>query len=280
MEARATTISENSVFAVPRGMLGEWGLSVLVERDGRKVLLDTGGKIAAAHNGDLLGVAWNEIDAMVLSHGHYDHTGGLLDVLPRIGKRIKVIAHPDVFADKVAQYTPTMTPLYIGIPYKRADLEALGADFHLTSEPVWLSENVVASGEIPMITDFESIDPGLCVRVNGDVVPDPLRDDQAIFVKTSRGLLVILGCAHRGIINTLHHAKKVTGVETIHCVIGGTHLLRASELQMEMTVAMLREFGVERLGVSHCTGMPAAIRLAQEFSPGFFFNNSGSVVEV
>ena len=280
MEARATTISENSVFAVPRGMLGEWGLSVLLQRDGRKVLLDTGGKIAAAHNGDLLGIAWNEIDAMVLSHGHYDHTGGLLDVLPRIGKRIRVIAHPDVFADKVAQYTPTSTPLYIGIPYKRAELEALGADFHLTSEPVWLSENVVTSGEVPMITDFESIDPGLCVRVNGDVVPDPLRDDQAIFVKTSRGLLVILGCAHRGIINTLHHARKVTGVETIHCVIGGTHLLRASELQMEMTVAMLREFGVERLGVSHCTGMPAAIRLAQEFSPGFFFNNSGSVVEV
>jgi len=280
MEARATTISENSVFAVPRGMLGEWGLSVLVERDGRKVLLDTGGKIAAAHNGDLLGIAWNEIDAMVLSHGHYDHTGGLPNALSRIGKRIKVIAHPDVFADKVAQYSPTSTPLYIGIPYKRAELEALGADFHLTSEPVWLSENVVASGEIPMITDFESIDPGLCVRVNGDAIPDPLRDDQAIFVKSSRGLLVILGCAHRGIINTLHHARKVTGVENIHCVIGGTHLLRASELQMEMTIAMLREFGVERLGVSHCTGMPAAIRLAQEFSPGFFFNNSGSVVEV
>ncbi len=280
MEARATTISENSVFAVPRGMLGEWGLSVLVERDDRKVLLDAGGKIAAAHNGDLLGIAWNEIDAMVLSHGHYDHTGGLPNALSRIGKRIKVIAHPDVFADKVAQYTPTSTPLYIGIPYKRAELEALGADFHLTSEPVWLSENVVASGEIPMITDFESIDPGLCVRVNRDSIPDPLRDDQAIFVKSSRGLLVILGCAHRGIINTLHHARKVTGVENIHCVIGGTHLLRASELQMEMTIAMLREFGVERLGVSHCTGMPAAIRLAQEFSPGFFFNNSGSVVEV
>ena len=112
------------------------------------------------------------------------------------------------------------------------------------------------------------------------MIPDPLRDDQAIFVKTTPGLLVVLGCAHRGIINTLHHARKVTGVENIYCVIGGTHLLRASELQMEMTIATLREFGVERLGVSHCTGMPAAIRLAQEFSPGFFFNNSGSVVAV
>jgi 7,8-dihydropterin-6-yl-methyl-4-(beta-D-ribofuranosyl)aminobenzene 5'-phosphate synthase len=112
------------------------------------------------------------------------------------------------------------------------------------------------------------------------MIPDPLKDDQALFVKTSQGLVVVLGCAHRGTINTLHHARKVTGVETIYCVIGGTHLIRASELQMEMTIAGLREFGVQKLGVSHCTGMPAAMRLAQEFGPGFFFNNSGSVMAV
>ncbi|MDM7998776.1 MAG: MBL fold metallo-hydrolase [Dehalococcoidia bacterium] len=280
MEARATTLSENSVFAIPRGMLGEWGLSVLVERDAKKTLLDTGGSISAAHNGDLLAIKWEEIETIVLSHGHYDHTGGLGDVLPRIGHRVKVVAHPDVFADKVAQYVQKDPPHYIGMPFKRDELEGLGADFHLTDKPVWLSENVVTSGEIPMITDFETADPGLCVRENGKVVPDPLRDDQALFIKTKPGLLVVLGCAHRGIINTLHHARNVTGVESIHCVIGGTHLLRASELQMEMTIAMLREFGVQRLGVSHCTGMPAAMRLAQEFGPGFFFNNSASVVEI
>jgi 7,8-dihydropterin-6-yl-methyl-4-(beta-D-ribofuranosyl)aminobenzene 5'-phosphate synthase len=280
MEARATTLSENSTFAVPRGMLGEWGLSVLVERDGKTILLDAGGSISAAHNGDLLATKWGQIEAIVLSHGHYDHTGGLGDVLPRIKHRVKVIAHPDVFADKVAQHSQTGPPRYVGMPFKRNELESLGADFHLTNEPVWLSENMVTSGEIPMITDFESIDPGLCVRENGKVVPDTLRDDQAVFIKTSQGLMIVLGCAHRGIINTLHHARNVTGVQNIHCVIGGTHLIRASEMQMEMTIAMLREFGVRRLGVSHCTGMPAAMRLAQEFGPGFFFNNSGSVATV
>jgi len=280
MEVRATTLSENSAFAVPRGMLGECGLSVLVERDDRKTLLDAGSGISAARNGDLLGIDWQGIDAIVLSHGHYDHTGGLRDVLPKIRKRIKVVAHPDVFDAKFIQFSKDDPPRYIGIPFQRAEMESLGADFQLTSEPVWLSENVVTSGEMTMITDFETIDPGLCVRENGEMIPDPLRDDQALFIKTGQGLLVVLGCAHRGIINTLHHARNVTGVETIYCVIGGTHLIRASELQMEMTIATLREFGVQRLGVSHCTGMPAAIRLAQEFGSGFFFNNSGSVVEV
>jgi 7,8-dihydropterin-6-yl-methyl-4-(beta-D-ribofuranosyl)aminobenzene 5'-phosphate synthase len=280
MEARATTLSENTASVMPRGLLGEWGLSVLVERDDRKVLLDAGGSISSTRNGVLLGVNWDRIDAIVLSHGHYDHTGGLREVLTRTRKHIKVIAHPDVFDAKFIQMSQDQSPVYIGIPFQRAELESLGADFQLTNEPVWLSENVVTSGEVPMITDFETIDAGLCVRRNAEMIPDPLKDDQALFVKTGQGLVVVLGCAHRGTINTLHHARKVTGVETIYCVIGGTHLIRASELQMEMTIATLKEFGVQRLGVSHCTGMPAAMRLAQEFGPGFFFNNSGSVVAV
>ena len=280
MEARATTLSENTASVVPRGLLGEWGLSVLVERDDRKVLLDAGASISSTRNGVLLGINWDRIDAIVLSHGHYDHTGGLREVLTRTRKRIKVIAHPDVFDAKFIQMSQDQSPTYIGIPFQRAELESLGADFQLTSEPVWLSENVVTSGEIPMITDFETIDAGLCVRKNAEMIPDPLKDDQALFVKTTQGLVVVLGCAHRGAINTLHHARNVTGVETIYCVIGGTHLIRAPEMQMEMTIAGLREFGVQKLGVSHCTGMPAAMRLAQEFGPGFFFNNCGSVIAV
>jgi 7,8-dihydropterin-6-yl-methyl-4-(beta-D-ribofuranosyl)aminobenzene 5'-phosphate synthase len=280
MEVRITTLSENAVLGRPRGLLGEWGLSILVERDDRKIPLDTGSSISAARNGALLGVNWDRIDAIVLSHGHYDHTGGLREVLTRIKKQVQVIAHPDVFDAKFVQISKDESPAYIGIPFQKTELETLGASFHLTSEPVWLSENVVTSGEIPMITDFEAIDPGLYVRESGEMIPDPLRDDQALFIKTSQGLVVILGCAHRGTINTLHHARNVTGVETIHSVIGGTHLIRASEVQMELTVAALKELGVQMLAVSHCTGMLAAMRLAQEFGPGFLFNNSGSIIEI
>lgn len=280
MEARTITLSENTASPRPRGLLGEWGLSVLVERDGRKVLLDAGASISAARNGNLMGINWDRIDAIVLSHGHYDHTGGLREVLTRVRKRIKLVAHPDVFDAKFFQISKDESPVYIGIPLQKAELESLGADLQLTSEPVWLSDNVVTSGEIPMITDFETIDPGLYFRENGEMTSDPVRDDQALFIKTSLGLVVVLGCAHRGTINTLHHARNVTGVDTIHTVIGGTHLIWASEVQMEMTIAMLREFGVQRLGVSHCTGMPAAVRLAQEFGENFVFNNAGTVIAI
>jgi 7,8-dihydropterin-6-yl-methyl-4-(beta-D-ribofuranosyl)aminobenzene 5'-phosphate synthase len=278
MSVRITTLSENGVAPRPRGLLGEWGLSILVEVNGLMVLLDAGHSMSAVNNGDLLGVEWNRISAIVLSHGHYDHTGGLRHVLSRIRKTVPVIAHPDVWAPKYIQIFKEEEPTYIGIPFQKAELEGLGADFELTHDPAWLSDDVVTSGEIPMVTDFETIDPGMYVKDGEVLVPDPLADDQALFIKTEEGLVVILGCGHRGVINTLRHAQNVTGVETIHTVVGGTHLIRASEAQMEQTIAGLMSLGVQRLGVSHCTGNAAGVRLAQGFGGDFFFNNAGTQI--
>ena len=276
MELRITTLSENTTLAIPRGLLGEWGLSVLVEVDNLRVLLDTGQSISTVHNADVLGTELPQIDKIVLSHGHYDHTGGLRQVLSRIKKGAEIIAHPDVWAAKYGYNPAENYSMYIGIPFQREELESLGAVFKMTDEPVWLSDNVVTSGEIPMTTDYEIIDPGLYVKESGEFSPDPLRDDQALFIKTQQGLVVILGCAHRGVINTLRHAQKVTEVEPVHTVVGGTHLFRASEVQLELTIAELKALGIQRLGGSHCTGMLAAARLAQKFGQNFFFNNTGT----
>ena len=131
-----------------------------------------------------------------------------------------------------------------------------------------------------MITEYEEIDPNLYVKKDGELVPDPLLDDRALIINTDQGLVVILGCSHRGIINTVYHARDITGVEPVHTVIGGTHLISASEERVILTAAALREFGVERLGVSHCTGLPAAAMLAQEFGDIFFFNNAGTRITV
>jgi 7,8-dihydropterin-6-yl-methyl-4-(beta-D-ribofuranosyl)aminobenzene 5'-phosphate synthase len=277
MPVRITTLSENT--AIRLGLLGEWGLSILLETDGRRILLDTGLTISAAYNAVAMGLDLSQIDTIVLSHGHRDHTGGLLHMLKLVRKQVEVVAHPDIWSAKYV-VRPGRKEEYIGIPFPREAAESLGASFNLTREPVWISENIVTSGEIPMLAEYETIDPILFVKEQGELKPDPLRDDRAVFIKSDRGLIVVLGCAHRGVINTLMYAQTLTGVEAIYAVIGGTHLIGASPERMNSTVADLRRLDIQRLGVSHCTGLPASAILVQEFGDRFFFNNAGTHVSL
>ena len=277
MQVKLTTLSENTAGRV--GLLAEWGLSVLVEVDNYKVLLDTGLDISAAYNAVVMGIDLHAVDRIVLSHGHRDHAGGFQRVLMAMRKRIEVIAHPDIWAAKYSR-TFSKREQYAGIPFTREALESLGVSFNLTEKPVWITDNIVTTGEIPMQTEYEKVDPDLFVKEKGELRPDPLRDDLALIVKTDKGLIVVLGCGHRGLINTLHHAQKITGVEKVHMAIGGTHLIHASREQIDLTIAELRRLGVEKIGVSHCTGLPAAAILSQEFGDSFLFNNAGTVINV
>jgi 7,8-dihydropterin-6-yl-methyl-4-(beta-D-ribofuranosyl)aminobenzene 5'-phosphate synthase len=277
MKIKLTTLSENTASRV--GLLAEWGLSILVEADNYKVLLDTGLGISAVYNAAIMGIDLSAVDRIVLSHGHRDHTGGFKHVLNAMRKQIEVIAHPDIWAAKYSR-TFSKREQYAGIPFARESLESRGASFNLTKEPVWITDNIVTTGEIAMHTEYEKIDRKLLVREGGELRPDPLRDDLALIIKSQKGLIVVLGCGHRGLINTLHHAQKIIGVEQIHMVVGGTHLIHASKEQMDFTIADLKKLGVERIGVSHCTGLPAAAVLFQEFGDNFFFNNTGNVITI
>jgi len=131
-----------------------------------------------------------------------------------------------------------------------------------------------------MTNEYEKIDPSLYVKEENEFRPDPLWDDQAIFIKTEKGLVVILGCAHRGIINTVNHAKKLTGVEKIYTIVGGTHLMGSSDDRLDFTISELKKSDIQKLGVSHCTGMAIAVKLAQAFGDIFFFNNAGTITEI
>lgn len=276
MGLHITTLSENT--AGLGNFLGEWGLSILVETDGPNILFDTGQSISASHNADILGIDLSQIDKIVLSHGHFDHTGGLRQILRKTGKEIEIIAHPDMWQAKYA--TREGEDRYIGIPFQRQELESLGARFNLTTESVRLTDNIMTTGEVPMVTDYEEIEPYLVVKEGDDFKRDKLLDDQALIINTEPGLVVILGCAHRGIINTLYHAQQLTGVKTIDTVLGGCHLMDASEERVWLTIAALKELGVQRLGVSHCTGLPASAIMAQEFGDKFFFNNAGTILSL
>jgi 7,8-dihydropterin-6-yl-methyl-4-(beta-D-ribofuranosyl)aminobenzene 5'-phosphate synthase len=279
MPVTITTLVENTS-GVPT-LYGEWGQSLLVEADGLKILFDTGPSWHVIDNAKILGIDLSTIDRIVLSHGHYDHTGGLRDVLALIRgsgnlrNGIDVIAHPDIFGEKYF-YLKGLPSKGIGVPGTRAELESLGAHFKLSREPVRLADNIMTTGEVAVSVDFEQIDSTLHVKEAEDYLPDQLADDLSLIIKTEKGLIILLGCGHRGLINTILHAQKITGIKEIYAVIGGTHLISANKTQLDETVKALRNFNISRLGVSHCTGLKSGAILANEFSEAFFFNSAGT----
>jgi len=274
MALRITTLSENSV-AVP-DVIAEWGFSVFVEIDGLTLLLDTGAGNSAVHNAGMLGIDLKKVERIILSHGHYDHTGGLQSVLRSMRKKTEIIAHPEIWAEKYARQTDGAYR-YVGIPFQRQVLESLGASFTLSKEPVRFTDTVLTTGEVPEITEYEQIEPGrFWVKDEGEMKPDPLADDLALIINTKPGLVVILGCGHRGLINTLRQAQKLTRRQEIRLAIGGCHLIGASEERTWMTINALKEMDVQSIGVSHCTGLPSAAVMARELGDRFFFNNAGT----
>jgi 7,8-dihydropterin-6-yl-methyl-4-(beta-D-ribofuranosyl)aminobenzene 5'-phosphate synthase len=130
------------------------------------------------------------------------------------------------------------------------------------------------------VTDFEAVDAHLYEKTGSGFVADELPDDQAVILKTDFGLVVVLGCAHRGMVNTIYRAQALTGMKKVDTVVGGCHLIRAPKEQIGKTVAALKTLDIKRLGVSHCTGMPAAMAMANAFGERFFFNNAGTITKI
>ncbi len=277
---RLSTLCENTVDKY--GITGEWGLSILVEYGEERVLFDTGLGDSVVNNARIMGIDLKRISKVVFSHGHGDHTGGIRSILKEIKQPVEIFAHPDIWEKKYS-VRPEISgnrQNFVGIPYQKEELIHLGASFKYSKEPVRLSDHIITTGEIPLITDFERVDKNLFVKSDSGFHPDKLADDQALVVNTSKGLAVILGCSHRGIINTLIQAQKVGEEKKIRTIVGGTHLFRSSSQQLSKTIDKLMEFGVERIGVSHCTGMLTSVKLAQQFGKAFFFNNAGTVVKL
>jgi 7,8-dihydropterin-6-yl-methyl-4-(beta-D-ribofuranosyl)aminobenzene 5'-phosphate synthase len=261
------------------GLLAEHGLSFWVERGDRRILFDTGQGMALAHNADKLGIDLSLADDVVLSHGHYDHTGGLLAALPRF-REATVYAHLELFRDRYLRH-PQSGARSIRSPIESFDwLKArVGRVVPTDAQPVELSAGVRLTGQIPRRNDFEDTG-GAFYLDRACTKQDPLIDDQALFLETGRGLVVLLGCAHSGVVNTLDHIRSLTGDRQIRTIVGGMHLRHASEDRLGRTVHRLRELDVRRIGLAHCTGFTAMARLHQELPNRCFHCVSGTRIEL
>ena len=248
---RITALVENTATGV--GMLAEHGLAFWIEADDRRILFDTGQGLVLRHNAGKLGADLNSADAVVLSHGHFDHTGGLREVL-QLGGRPAVYLHPAALAPK---YARSKKPPHreIGIPdLSEATMRDLAREVVFTPNPTEIAPGLLLTGEVPRRNDFE--DTGGPFYLDAQCTrPDPLIDDQALVARIPQGLVVILGCAHSGVVNTLDHVAELIPGQPILAVLGGMHLVRATQQRLETTAAALERHGVNMLAPGHCTGL-------------------------
>jgi len=271
MTTRLTILCENSV-RPQAGLIGEHGFACYVESPVGNYLFDTGQGLGILQNAVTLKKDLAGIKAILLSHGHYDHTGGLPAVLQQTGP-IDIYGHPDLFLERYREKRA------IGIPHRREHLEALGARFVLSRQMTEVAPGLWLTGEIPRRTVFEQGDPLMTAVCCGISARDELLDDLSLVVDSSKGLILALGCAHAGLVNIMEYVQEQTGRDGFYAILGGTHLGFADEGQFEQTLKALDNYRVEKVGVSHCTGLPKAARLQAALGDRFFFGSVGSVLE-
>ena len=272
---RLTAIVENT--ADGPGLQAEAGLAIWIECGGKRILFDTGPGKAIGGNAQRLGVPLETTDAIVLSHGHYDHTRGLAVALAAAG-HTTVYAHPAALQPKYSRRADGLgRDAGVSADSKKALAER--AEVVWVEAPTDVCEGFRLTGPVPRVTDFEDTG-GPFFKDRECAVPDDLIDDQAAFIETPAGSVVILGCAHSGVINILRYVQTLTGNSPIHMVIGGMHLLKAGAERMDKTVAELRRLDVQRLLPCHCTGSAAVTRLWGEFPDRCELCQVGTVVEV
>jgi 7,8-dihydropterin-6-yl-methyl-4-(beta-D-ribofuranosyl)aminobenzene 5'-phosphate synthase len=283
MVKRATPVKE---MEIKNSILSEHGFSALVsvvgEGSNAGVLFDFGfSEHGAAYNVDALDLDLTDVQCMVLSHGHTDHTGGLEQLSQRIGREgTELIAHPAVF--RHPRYIKPNEDLKLAFPAFTMDrLEGAGIRPILSAEPyLFLDGRALFLGEIPRDNDFERGMPNAFFEENGEELKDNIEDDSSIvFHLKDKGLVVISGCAHSGIINTVHYAQTVTGVEKIHAVMGGFHLGGLdADLLIGLTLEALMEIAPDYVIPTHCTGRTAIQRIEEAMPDNFLLNMSGTKI--
>jgi len=257
---KITILADNRA---PDGLEGEHGLSMWIEADGLRILFDTGQGSALAPNAQALGIDLSTADILVLSHGHYDHTGAIEQVI-RSAPDIQVYCHPGVVETRYSVHDGVVTPIQMPPESVAAIMQLPAQQLHWVRQPAYLSEHIGITGPVPRETAYEDTGGPFYSDPDGSIV-DPIDDDQALWIRNRDGLVVCVGCSHSGIINILNRVRGLNNGQGIRAIIGGFHLLNASAERLDQTVAALRQLAPDSIIPCHCTGDSATALLGNAF---------------
>jgi 7,8-dihydropterin-6-yl-methyl-4-(beta-D-ribofuranosyl)aminobenzene 5'-phosphate synthase len=262
-------------------LIARHGLSIVVEAKAKDVdicvLMDVGPSAEAlVNNVDVVGVNLRKIDAIMLSHGHYDHVDGLIPLLKAVGKSTPIFAHPKAFQPK---FSLNKKLRFVGASYTPANIRGAGGIPVLTVDAVKIADGIMTTGEIARVSAYEK-PKGFLTLENGRFVEDAFADDQALIINLrDKGLVIVTGCAHAGIVNTIIHAQKIMNTRKVYAVLGGFHLVDAANQRVRSTVEALEEFNPQFLGPCHCTGKRAIRKLVEAFGDKCHQLKTGDSVE-
>jgi len=272
-----TVLVENTVSRA--GLKAEHGLSMMVETTYGTVLWDTGQSPLLIDNAYKMGVRLEKINHIALSHGHYDHTGGLCTLLS-LYPGVDVHGHTELFKQRFSgNLCEDHSVRAVGSPIVKELVDEKCHSLKLNKQLSEVIPGVFLTGEIPRISNYEDTGGDFYLDIKCTKCDDII-DDQALFIETSKGIVVLLGCAHGGVINTLNHISSLTGEKTIYAVLGGMHLLRASDERLNETSRIIEHYNVQLLGLCHCTGERARNYLRSQFPDRITACETGTHIEL
>lgn len=281
---KVTTLADNVVY--DGRLVGQHGFSAYLEIKGQhgkkhSIIFDTGRKRGALlYNIRALKLDLSSLETIVLSHGHHDHTGATVELIRRAKRKVKVIVHPYAFSPRFV--LKKQKRQHFGIPPSERKIDIIKARGQVieTTRPMEILPGVLTSGEIKRVNPFEKITWNAKTLINGKQMRDNVLDDQALLINLERhGLLVLTGCAHAGIINTLQHASDIAKTKKPYGFIGGTHLIYPKEDRLKETVRKLKEFDLRLISPTHCTGQKSLATLSQTFPESFVLNYAGRTID-
>jgi len=273
---RITILVDNEV-RPGLNLIPEHGFAALVESGPVRILFDTGQGSALVHNAQALGIDLSSLSAIVLSHGHNDHTGGLLHAV-KSNPGVRVVAHPAVFSPHLKLSDDENIPCPWGIPYSRDILEAFGAVFDFAPELTEIVPVFWFTGSVPRVHEVAP-DKHLVTVEGALTIPDPLEDDCSLVMNTDSGPVLLFGCAHAGVRNVLEHVRNKLAIDRVFACMGGTHLGKSPESEINSAVEAFEQVGVQLLAPAHCTGREPKSILESHFGRRFRAAGAGEVFE-